>query len=551
MEIVIFLKTLFSLLLIGFSNQGNIFETLDNKIDLLKRKIQNDIDGIKYEILDLRTVLDIEKASRADITINAEDEILEKIKDFGGSDLIKSKIEEQNMLLLDISHNFSDFKNERDKQKDAIQWLETASKEWNQTAQDCKARSAMFEETINNFMKVMRNAFRDEKEEYKESVKNNVKISMDMSDSDVLKRMHKEVADTKDAIERQMEMAVAIDDRIKQIGMNMTNYKIEISETVKNCCDKQLSEDTLPDNFLLFTDSLQGNIIRMDLDSQTYMIISAFNRNPVAIDYDYANGRVYWTDVVLKQIRSVSIKGTSETVIKLLDRVAIPDGLAVDSISGLIFYTDTGNDIIAVMTLDGTISAVIVSSDLDQPRAIVADPIKAKLYWSDWGAVPKIEMSNYDGTSRQTIIAGSGMKWPNALALDDKDGVIYWLDAGTSTIEKINLDGSDRRILYREILTHYFGIALGMNTLYYTDWTERTVMSISTTGFNKTRVGPPEFLRLSDIHMHNSAYIPRSTNGCAKDKGGCSHICIPVAGGSRKCVCPTAMSLQPNGITCI
>lgn len=56
---------------------------------------------------------------------------------------------------------------------------------------------------------------------------------------------------------------------------------------------------------------------------------------------------------------------------------SIPDGLAVDAISRLIFYTDTGNDIIAVVTLDGSASAVIINSDLDEPRAIVVSPNQA------------------------------------------------------------------------------------------------------------------------------------------------------------------------------
>ena len=45
--------------------------------------------------------------------------------------------------------------------------------------------------------------------------------------------------------------------------------------------------------------------------------------------------------------------------------------MAIDYTSRLVYYTDTGLDIIAVMTLDGTEHATLVDDGLDKPRAIV------------------------------------------------------------------------------------------------------------------------------------------------------------------------------------
>jgi len=53
---------------------------------------------------------------------------------------------------------------------------------------------------------------------------------------------------------------------------------------------------------------------------------------------------------------------------------SVPDGIAVDSVSQLVFYTDTGNDTIAVMTTNGSFKGVLISTGLDEPRAIVLDP---------------------------------------------------------------------------------------------------------------------------------------------------------------------------------
>ena len=56
--------------------------------------------------------------------------------------------------------------------------------------------------------------------------------------------------------------------------------------------------------------------------------------------------------------------------------VSVPDGLAVDPVSRLLFYTDAGNNDIRLMKVDGFDEKVVVNSDLDQPRTIVLDCLK-------------------------------------------------------------------------------------------------------------------------------------------------------------------------------
>ena len=62
-----------------------------------------------------------------------------------------------------------------------------------------------------------------------------------------------------------------------------------------------------------------------------------------------------------------------ETIVSV--EVMNPDGLAIDWVSRNIFWTDTGTDRIEVARLNGTSRRVIISDDLDEPRAIVVDPI--------------------------------------------------------------------------------------------------------------------------------------------------------------------------------
>lgn len=52
-----------------------------------------------------------------------------------------------------------------------------------------------------------------------------------------------------------------------------------------------------------------------------------------------------------------------------------PDGVAIDWVSRNIFWTDTGTDRIEVARLDGSSRRVIIADELDEPRAIVVDPV--------------------------------------------------------------------------------------------------------------------------------------------------------------------------------
>ena len=61
-----------------------------------------------------------------------------------------------------------------------------------------------------------------------------------------------------------------------------------------------------------------------------------------------------------------------ETVI--MEGLMTTDGIAVDWVGRNFYWTDTGHDHIEVARLDGTARKVIVSSGLEEPRAIALYP---------------------------------------------------------------------------------------------------------------------------------------------------------------------------------
>ena len=74
-----------------------------------------------------------------------------------------------------------------------------------------------------------------------------------------------------------------------------------------------------PDFYLLMTDTKNRSIYRMDLNTYSYETVPLHNHdNPISIDFDSLNQQIYWTDVGSNQIRTSSITGSNEKVVRQL-----------------------------------------------------------------------------------------------------------------------------------------------------------------------------------------------------------------------------------------
>ena len=103
--------------------------------------------------------------------------------------------------------------------------------------------------------------------------------------------------------------------------------------------------------------------------------------------------------------------------------------------------------------------------------------IHRMMYWTDWGDNPRIERASMDGRSRIAIITTS-LGWPNGITLDYDTQTLYWVEANLDRLESSAIDGSNRSVL-NSAVPHPFGITLFMNTLYWSDWSDGTVVNAS------------------------------------------------------------------------
>ncbi|XP_030239083.1 very low-density lipoprotein receptor [Drosophila navojoa] len=218
------------------------------------------------------------------------------------------------------------------------------------------------------------------------------------------------------------------------------------------------------------------DIRKIALDHMEMTSIVNNTKSATALDFVFRTGMIFWSDVTTQSIYKAPIDEGNEKTVVLKKSSVTSDGLAVDWIYNHVYYTDTHKCTIELTNFDGNMGKVLIEDALDIPRSIALDPIEGWMYWSDWGASPRIERAGMDGSHRTTII-NYDVKWPNGITLDLVRKRIYWVDGKLNIISSANYDGSQRRqILYStEYLRHPFSITTFEDYVYWTDWDKQTV----------------------------------------------------------------------------
>nr|XP_050041186.1 low-density lipoprotein receptor-related protein 6-like isoform X1 [Dermacentor andersoni] len=272
-----------------------------------------------------------------------------------------------------------------------------------------------------------------------------------------------------------------------------------------------------------------------------------------ALDFLYEGGLLFWTDVGLEVIRRRPLEGSGADVTVASMGVVSPDGLACDWVGRKLYWTDSETNRLEVAELDGSHRKVLLWRDLDQPRAIALVPTDGLLFWTDWGDVPKIERASMDGnlTTRKVIVR-EDIFWPNGLTVDYEARRIYWVDAKLKLISSMDYDGENRAVVIHGSLSLPFALTVVGDTLYWTDWQLRAVLSCSKqTGGQKRTVLVGE-LDPMDIQAYSPVRQPKGEGSqCSYNNGGCSHLCLVSSEAPfYSCACPTGVRLLNDSRSC-
>ncbi|CAN7998808.1 unnamed protein product [Ixodes hexagonus] len=312
--------------------------------------------------------------------------------------------------------------------------------------------------------------------------------------------------------------------------------------------DKRHCKAQGPEAYVIFANG--ADIRRITMDKSEYTSVVAKLQNAVALDYHFALDLVFWSDITVDVIRSCSLTNGTDLKTLVSRGLANPGGLAVDWIMNRVFWTDSGTSRVESVDLDGRNRRALVWKDLDKPRAIVLYPQLSSVYWTDWGARPRIERIYTDGSDRRSIVDTS-LFWPNGLTIDYASDRIFWADAKHHQLESADLDGSNRKKLIESGLPHPFAVTIFEDTLYWTDWQTKSIHTASKFGHQQPSVLYPKLSYPMDIKVVQSLRQPEGRmNPCTAIANKCSHICVS-NNESATCACPSGLDLLQDGISCM
>jgi low density lipoprotein receptor-related protein 5/6 len=115
---------------------------------------------------------------------------------------------------------------------------------------------------------------------------------------------------------------------------------------------------------------------------------------------------------------------------------------------------------------DGSGLQTLQSEPAGFEDGLALDTLDGKMYWTDTNA-GVISSANMNGTETQIVIDDSGLE-PLGIALDMAGGKIYWTDS--EGVKRANLNGGERQLLTREPARGFLALDLTARRMYWADW---------------------------------------------------------------------------------
>ncbi|XP_010872833.1 low density lipoprotein receptor a [Esox lucius] len=310
--------------------------------------------------------------------------------------------------------------------------------------------------------------------------------------------------------------------------------------------------------YLFFTN--RHEVRKMTLDKSEYTRVIPRLKNAVALDMNIAAKDLYWSDLSQKKIYSTSMDLAADTThhrVVIDSDIEAPEGIAFDWVHGNIYWTDSIRSCISVATADGSRRKTLFQNGLTKPRAIVVDPHRNFMYWTDWGTPAKIEKGGLNGVDRAALVMDD-IVWPNGITLDLLNQRLYWVDSKLHTLSSIDVQGGGRRtlIIDEDRLAHPLGLTVFEERVFWTDVSNNAILSANRVTGRDIKPVAEHLASPEDIVLYHNLKQPTGRDWCKLANGGCEFLCLAaprVYGNSPKytCVCPDNMLLAKDMRKCL
>lgn len=323
---------------------------------------------------------------------------------------------------------------------------------------------------------------------------------------------------TLDAQAQKLYWTDASSKRIQRMDVDGSNAEILIQDGLEK--PQGIALD-LTAGKIYWIDQGTQKIQRANLDgSEVEDLISEGLGQPGGIAIDPQSRKMYWTDQGTQKIQRANLDGSEvEDIFDSEDGVLSPLGIALDPERGRLYWVDTQSKQIYRANLDGTEQELLLNINIGKTNIlsdIVLDLKERKMYWTLSGITAdgkdllnEIQRANMNGTdprrfSRTKLepfalaldteagvvywtinesfsLGKANVRNPKAerfkiqdsqinprnIVIDEINGKMYWANVRGGTIQRANLDGSEREVLIDGIRINGIALDIANNHLYW------------------------------------------------------------------------------------
>ncbi|XP_033760682.1 low-density lipoprotein receptor-related protein 4-like [Pecten maximus] len=268
------------------------------------------------------------------------------------------------------------------------------------------------------------------------------------------------------------------------------------------------------------------------------------------MDVNAADGSIYFFDITslcIDRFQSGNIDNVNCGISS-----SVFTSIAYDWVSGNMYWTDGFFNWIAVQPVDTTdrsMYRVIIQDDIETPRAMALDSQAGYIFWFDTPTSGhRIERAQMDGTSRIPIVTTSLLILED-IETDTVERRLYWTDRWRNSIESSMYDGTDRKIVFKQLNFEFRYIAVDTGHVCATIHDENGwICIVKSTGL-------VALYRSVEVPSSNPVVItmfkkelqPVLRDSCMTL--ACEHFCVNIQ-PSGKCMCKEGYTLDTDGLHC-
>lgn len=285
-------------------------------------------------------------------------------------------------------------------------------------------------------------------------------------------------------------------------------------------------------SFLVYSTSHKILGIKINNSNQHELALSYnsyIDLNINSLAFEAEENRIYWSDSKSGQVVFIDRDNGSRQIVLNLGAGEV-ESMAIDWIAKNLYWTSKNR--IEVSRINGSHPYVIFNEDLQNPTALRVDPRAGYLFWINYVQVSRVERSNLDGSDRRVLYQGKYSSVFSDLALNYEMNTVFISDQKNSHIIQIGYDGKIHNIFTGDSFKfeNPVSIDIKLGTLYLIEKklddeksTQYALIEMNLETNKTLLIRKEKVLQKIRIYDQN---IQKGHNPCGIDNGGCSHLCL-------------------------